>query len=136
MSALPQPVEVHYVDETTDGRRTPACKLRLASEKITVRELIQRRVEHEVAAYNQKPARHFQGLVQPSETERTLNGYRLKKRRQLDAARQTRVALEAFEANGFFVLFDDRQVDSLDDEVVLTGKNTVSFVRLLPLVGG
>ena len=46
------------------------------------------------------------------------------------------VALDAFEGGGFFLLFDDRQVESLDDELGLTERSVAGFVQLLPLVGG
>ncbi len=127
---------VQLYDEIPGRERRPAARLRLASEKVTARGLIRRRVEDEVAAHNRKPQEVFRGLVQPSGAERALNGYRLKKVRRLDPEEQVRIALEAFESNGFFMLFDDRQVESLDAELVLTGDNTVSFVQLLPLVGG
>ena len=68
-------------DETPGAERRPAATLRLASERISPRDLIRRRVEEEVAAFNSRKDEVFQGLVQPSESERALNGYRLKKRR-------------------------------------------------------
>jgi hypothetical protein len=74
--------------------------------------------------------------VQPTDAERALNGYRLRRPRALDAEEQVRAALEAFEANAFFLLFNDRQVESLDEELVLTERGVVHFVKLLPLVGG
>ena len=45
-------------------------------------------------------------------------------------------ALEAFEANGFFLLVNDRQVESLDQVVPIQETTTVSFVKLVQLVGG
>ena len=38
--------------------------------------------------------------------------------------------------NGFFLLVDDRQIEDLDEEVVVTVESTISFVKLVPLVGG
>jgi hypothetical protein len=38
--------------------------------------------------------------------------------------------------NGFFVFVGDRQVDDLDEVLTLAGTDVVSFVRLVPLVGG
>jgi hypothetical protein len=34
------------------------------------------------------------------------------------------------------VLVDDRQVQSLDDQIDLRHDSTVTFLRLMPLVGG
>lgn len=125
------------VDETPTGEVIRETTLVLASETITVRDLIERRVRDEVAAFNRSKAEQvFRGLVQPSDTEASLNGYRLRKPRQLDADAQCEKALEAFQKNGFFMLAYDRQVESLDDEIVVGPDVRVSFVKLVPLVGG
>ena len=135
MSSAAQPI-VQFFDETPGRERQPAFQLRLASEKVTVRELIRRRIEAEVADYNAQSKLPFRGLVQPTDTEHTLNGYRFEKARAVDSEAQVHAALEAFERNGFFVLLDDRQLESLDEEVVLGEQNEVSFLKLVPLVGG
>lgn len=123
-------------DETLSGERTPACTLDFLSERVTVRELIRRRVHQEVQDYNLRFPELFQGLVQPTDAERTLNGYRLRTPRRIDWERQAERALEAFERNGFMVLVDDRQAESLDEEIVVRLDTVVSFLKLVPLVGG
>jgi hypothetical protein len=129
---------LHYYDHTPGQRRAAPTgrMLRLATERVTLRNIISRRIETEVATYNSGEPSLFDGLVQPSDSERELNGYRLRNRRRLDAEEQTRVACEAFERRGFIVLFDERQVEKLDEELVLTGDNRLAFLRLMPLVGG
>jgi hypothetical protein len=123
-------------DEGTSGGRIRSFKLRLASERITVRELIERRVSQEVEEYNRAQPEYFQGLVQPTDAERVLNGYRLRQKRMLDAAEQRAKAIEAFQRSGFFVLVDDRQLDGLEDEIAVRPDTEVRFVKLVPLVGG
>lgn len=123
-------------DQAPGAGREPAAALRLASERVTARDLIRRRVEQEVAAFNAAKDDVFQGLVQPSGAERVLNGFRLKQRRVLDPEKQVEAALAAFAGNGFVLLFDDRQLDDLDEEVVVTDDSTAVFLKLLPLVGG
>jgi hypothetical protein len=123
-------------DEGTSGGRIRSFKLHLAVERITVRDLIERRVTQEVEEHNRAQPEYFQGLVQPTDAERELNGYRLRKKRMLDAAEQRARAVEAFERSGFFVLVDDRQLERLDDEFVVRPETEVRFVKLLPLVGG
>ncbi|HYE74059.1 MAG TPA: hypothetical protein VEF04_12045, partial [Blastocatellia bacterium] len=59
---------------SASGNPDPDFTLVFYSEFITVRELIQARVKHEVDTYNQTQPEHFRGFVQPSETEQTLNG--------------------------------------------------------------
>jgi hypothetical protein len=123
-------------DEGTSGGRIRSFRLQLASERITVRELIERRVTQEVEQYNRAQPEYFEGLVQPTESERVLNGYRLRKKRMLDASEQSAKAVQAFERSGFFLLVDDRQLDRLEDEIVVRPETEVRFVKLVPLIGG
>jgi hypothetical protein len=46
------------------------------------------------------------------------------------------VTLGAFGRNAFVVLVDDRQVAELDEEVHLRAGTRVTFLKLVPLVGG
>ena len=123
-------------DETPTGERSGGLKLEFLTEQVTARELIRRRVYEEVQEYNLKQPDYFRGLVQPTDAERVLNGYKLRQRRRLDWEQQYARAVEAFERNGFFILVDDRQVEALDEEIPIRLNTEVSFVRLVPLVGG
>lgn len=67
-----------FVDETTSGSRSDGWGLEIAEERLAVRELIRRRVFQEVAEYNARTPEVFQGLVQPEDAERVLNGYALR----------------------------------------------------------
>ncbi len=133
-SSLMPSVLVH--DETTSGQRTNSFALDWLTERLTVRELLRARIYQEVQDYNLKKPEYFRGLVEPTEAERTLNGYKLKARRKIDWQEQFRRACEAFERNGFFVLVGDRQAESLDEEFEVKVDTEVSFVKLVPLVGG
>ena len=127
---------LQLVDQTPSGRDIRRTTLRLVRSQVTLREIIAARVRSEVDAFNSKPeSKRFEGLVQPTDTERVLNGYGFRKRRTVDAEVQVEKALEAFERNGFFVLVADRQVDSLDEMIDAQGQDVI-FVKLLPLVGG
>lgn len=124
------------VDETTSGGRGQAWELVVAEERLPLREVIARRVCEEVARYNAQAGEVFQGLVQPTDTERLLNGYRMRERRVIDPQAQCRLALRAFERNGFLVLVGDRQVEDLDTVIESGTGVEVSFLKLVPLVGG
>ncbi|MBC7808623.1 MAG: hypothetical protein H7145_21020 [Akkermansiaceae bacterium] len=124
-------------DETVTGTATNERELTFLTEVITVRDLIRERVFAEVREYNAAPPGYFRGLVQPTDAEATLNGYRVREsKRQIDGEAQAKKALAAFEANGFLLLVDDKQVESPGEAVLLTGNTVVSFVKLVPLVGG
>lgn len=130
------PATLTVYDETFSGERTPVCTLDLLSECITVRELIRKRVYQEVQDYNLRLPEFFQGLVQPTDTERTLNGFRLRTPRRIDWEEQVKHAIEAFERNGFVILIDDQQAESLEEEIMIRLDTQVSFLKLVPLVGG
>ena len=123
-------------DETAYGESTNTFLLNLMTERISIRELIRERVYEEVRQYNASLPEYFKGLVQPTEAETTLNGYKVRNRRRIDWENQYALAIEAFERNGFFVLVDDHQAGNLDEEILITPTTEVSFVKLVPLVGG
>ncbi len=123
-------------DETATGDILHKIELEIAAEMLTVRDLIGERVRREVAHYNSQATEYFNGLVQPTESEKTLNGYKMRHRRPIDAEGQVYKALEAFGRNAFFVIVNDRQVEDLDEEIWLGSGATASFVKLTPLVGG
>ena len=123
-------------DETPGGAPLHDWVLEVTTERMTVRELIRSRVYQEVQDHNLKNADVFRGMVQPEESEKTLNGWKLKKPRQLDWKKQFSRAVEAFEANQILILVNDRQAGSLDEEFVVGSTTTVTFLRLTPLVGG
>lgn len=130
------PISLTLHDETLFGAKSDAVTLDFLNETITVQELIRERVYEEVRLYNATTPEYFRGLVQPTDAEQTLNGSRLRERRRVDWETQYRLALDAFERNGFFILVNDRQVESLYETVALTPTTQVSFVKLVPLVGG
>ncbi len=126
-------------DETLPGARTPSLRLDLLTSHVTLRELIRRRIYEEVRQYHAAPDdAPFRGLVTPTDTERLLNGPKAEPRpkRRVDWEAQYERALQAFARNGFFVLVGDRQVEDLDEELELKVDTDVSFVKLVPLVGG
>ena len=128
--------QLKVCDETTVGEKIGEFVMDLLTERISVRELIRSRVYQEVQDYNLKAPEYFRGLVQPADAEKTLNGIKIKKGRQLDWRKQFEVALEAFEANRILILVNERQAESLDEEIVIEPETRVSFLRLVPLVGG
>jgi hypothetical protein len=135
------PLTLTIRDETTSGAVYHEMPLEFPTERITVRELIRERVYQEVQDFNRKrDERVFRGLVQPTEAERVLNGkpneFRLKEHRQIEWKPQFEKATDAFDHNGFFVLIDDKQAESLDQSFVIGHGTLVSFVKLTPLVGG
>jgi hypothetical protein len=125
-------------DETTAslGKTEHTFTVHVSGEKISVRELIRQRVFQEVEEFNSRQPAVFRMLVQPNDTERTLNGFKFHKPRLVDPETQYEKAIEAFLGNGFIVLVDDHQVDNLETEIPLYPETSVTFLKLVPLVGG
>ncbi|WP_406077142.1 hypothetical protein [Micromonospora sp. NBC_00858] len=99
---------ITIADEATGAPSGPEWTMEIFEEEVRLDELIRRRVFLEVAE----------------------SGARV------DPEKRTRATLEAFGRNGFVVLVDDRQVTSLDDKVHLHAGSRVTFLKLVPLVGG
>jgi len=119
------------------GQRRPALTLDLPEPTIKARELIRSRIFEEVKGYNESLDERYLGLVQPPPEEQLLNrGPRSRRQRKIDWHEQARVALEAFERNGFMLLVDDRQVESLHEEIRVRPETQVVFLKLVPLQGG
>ncbi|REG97844.1 hypothetical protein [Flavobacterium aquicola] len=123
-------------DELLSGKSVYETELDFSNEIITVKDIITERVKKEVEEYNKKLPAYFNGLVEPMEAEKTLNGYKLKPKKIIDAEKQIYAALDAFQKNGFFILVDNYQADALEEEIELKAKTTISFVKLTPLIGG
>jgi hypothetical protein len=123
---------VRIVDESPAGAILHELTLVLATRRITVRALIERRVRDEVERWTAggEPPR----LVEPAGAEVELNSSR--RRRSIDADAQCERALDAFARGRVLVIANDRQAASLDDEIALGPDALVVFVKLVPLVGG
>ena len=123
-------------DENFSGSIIHEINLDFQQENVTVRDIITQRVIHEVENYNQKLPAYFNGLVESSDAEKTINGFKLTTRKMIDAEKQVYVALDAFTKNGYFLLIDTIQSESLEQEVFLKSTTSISFIKLTPLVGG
>lgn len=127
---------ITITDSSLTGKLIGKKQLSFNSEIVIVKDIIERRVYDEVEAYNLKCGEVFYGLVEPSDCEKLLNGYKMRKPKLIDPEQQVYVALDAFQKNGYFVLVDDIQAESLEQEVQLKTTTVVSFVKLTQLVGG
>lgn len=128
--------KVSVCDENLTGSKSDALDLEFPVGTITLRELIASRVEEEVRRFNAQNSEIFRGLVQPTDSEKLLNGYKIRSPRRIEPEVQVEHALDAFGRNGFFVLVNDQQVENLDDTIEIGLNTQVSFVKLVPLVGG
>jgi lambda repressor-like predicted transcriptional regulator len=125
--------------------------IRLLEEKLTVAELIRRTVEEQVrdlVARRKLDAEQTrraldrqyhsgEEIIAKAEHSTVKNPSRratdpVKKR----SAAEVRKALSAFDSRSYYVTVDGRQVERLDDVIELRPDSKVTFIRLMPLVGG
>ena len=123
-------------DETAGGKILNEIRIAFENEHTTVKDIIEARVFAEVEDYNKRLPEYFNGLIQPNDAEQTLNGFKLKTKRTIDPEKQVYIALDAFQHNGYFVLIDDVQAESLEQEVLVSETTQIGFLKLTPLVGG
>ena len=123
-------------DQRSNGSVFYENVIQFPSTRITVRELIHARVAQEVESYYSGTTDKFIGLVQPTESETMLNGFKLSRGKKVDVEKQIQIAIEAFKSNGYFLFVDDKQVTELDDVIFVRTKTIVGFIKLVPLVGG
>ena len=127
----------HLRVENPLGVSSPALELPDLPDRIRARELIRTHVREEVARYNLDRSLPFRGLVTPTAPERSLNSEaRRNQRPPLDWEEQADLAERAFEKQRFVLIVGDRQVESLEESVDLTGEPEIVFVKLIPLAGG
>ena len=126
-----------FVDETTSGDRDTAFALEIPDAPLTVREVIRARIHQEAARYSAADgAAVGRALVQPTAAETRLKDLKQPPARPVDVQAQCEEAFRAFERNGFLVLVGDRQMTELDALVVDGADVEVTFLKLIPLVGG
>ena len=123
-------------DETVGGETNNSFSFETTKTVSTVQELIKLRIFNEVENFNQRLPEYFRSLVQPTEAEVTLNGYKMVEKRKIDPEKQYYLALDAFKKNGYFLIINNKQVESLDQEIKIQDNMELQFIKLTPLVGG
>ena len=126
----------------------PDIHLKLASERISAQALIRRTVEAQINQMLQdqqstsviKLHLNAQYLVQ-SEIDRQKREGKIAlekapQEEQISIEAEAAKALQAFQKKGFKMFVDGNEVGDLEEDISLTDKTTISFIRLIPLVGG
>lgn len=129
-------ITISIKDENFSGKVLQEVLVGFYSETVTIKDIIEARVRQEVENYNKRLPEYYNGLIEPGDAEKTINGFKLRSKKPIDGEKQVYVALDAFQKNGFFVLVDNLQSASLEQTVPLSNDTQISFVKLTPLVGG
>lgn len=139
------------IDEIAGAKAQEVGPAETTKLSISVRELIQMRVELEWRAAQERDqgVKSFvsarRGGPGEGSVEKTLNakgsaslglfgGSALDQSAKIE--RLFKTAIEAFETQRLFVLLDDKQAQDLDEEVDVAGTGAATFLLLTPLQGG
>lgn len=129
----------------------PTVTVEVAHEQLTVGQLIGQTVEAQIRELERsyqldhasiQQALQRQYLTEPELREQASQG-RIRQpsampsvMQPVDAQQATAKAVDAFRRKAFVILIDGKQVDQLDETVILTPSSKIIFLRLTPLVGG
>ena len=129
-------MNILIIDELLNGSIINQFEIKIENETISTEELIKKRVTQEVENYNNKLPEYYKGLVEPTDAEKTLNGFKLRNRQMIDPEKQVYIALDAFQKNAFFILVDNIQIEDLNQVLAVNEHSKISFLKLTPLIGG
>jgi hypothetical protein len=146
-----QKVEVCYrtLNAQPEDEMMPGIEIDILNEEITIAELIQRTVEaqireilverklHETQAYKVLSKQYLtQEEIQEQATTGTINLLRSDQPPTLDSAREVRRAKRAFQERTYTIIVGGRPATRLDEKISMRPGNKITFLRLVPLVGG
>jgi hypothetical protein len=131
--------KVQCRDEMSDGQWLMEMNVPVDGERMTVREFIRVRIEHETSTHNSEldRGRTFRGLVfEPPKVTSDLNGWAGRKRegQAVDAEVMLQIALDAYEKGDLVLLLDGEQAGDIESEIVLSEDTTALFRKTVPLI--
>lgn len=129
-------VSLPIQDQIDLGKVVSSRVLKFPVNRVTVKELIETRVSQEIESFMEQSSQPFLNIIKPGSIEGSLNNSKYKKKVNFDIKAQQNIAINAFENNGYFILFNDRQLTELEDIVHITPNSKVVFFKLTAIVGG
>lgn len=106
-------------EETASGRALYKTALEFFTERITVRDVVREYARQEVLRRNRSSGTGPETAREPVAVEKQIQN-----------------AIDGFDRHSYFLLIDQRQAESLDEELWLGPETQIRFVRLTPLIGG
>lgn len=125
---------LRFVDLSRSGHHLGRGRLTDLPASLPLRELLERRVRAEVAAYNAEPGPVYVGLVQPHDAMRYSDGARMRVPRRLDEDVFATAAREALEAGMLYLRVGQHALTAPDDHVAVADLDEVTVVLHRPVV--
>ncbi|GHO51233.1 hypothetical protein [Ktedonospora formicarum] len=122
-------------NESLQGEIQPPLQLEIFEEHCTLREIIRSRIYQDVTEYNARKRARQLCLIPPSPDQNHSEAV-TENQPQLDWQLLYEQAIKAFGKRSYIVIVDTRQVTQLDSPILLTPESSVTFFKLVPLVGG
>ncbi len=91
---------------------------------------------YDETALGEKTARGTLELTATRTTAREVIRETIRREAPADWESRFARAVEAFEHNGIILLVADRQIEDLDEPIEIAPETDVTFLKLVPLVGG
>lgn len=100
------------------------------AERVTVRELIRRRLEEAIKYYSNLPIQNLKSFIEERKTEvHSLPPNRETPDDLFNIEAQLATACTAFEARQLIMIVGSKQANSLDEEFMLTEGTNVQFLK-------
>lgn len=122
----------YEVTTEVTGLASRATAVSLESDRVTARELIERKVRAEVQAWRRRSREEFGSEYR----EGAWNVEPGPRGRRVDEDAEVESALAAFAKGRFLVFVDEEQVTDPDEAVALGAKPRIRFLRVIALAGG
>ncbi|PKK89129.1 MAG: hypothetical protein CVV64_15585 [Candidatus Wallbacteria bacterium HGW-Wallbacteria-1] len=126
---------VKLIEETPAGEQL-TCFMDLSISAMTVEDLLMDITYHQVARFRNSSILPAVAGHIPDERELLLNGPKMRQRLRVSVEKQFQIARDAFLDRRILLIINDRQMDSLTQEVILDETTAITFLKLVPLIGG
>lgn len=122
--------------QSTSGVIEKYIHLQLESQQMTLVDLFRQQIQARLLAWQCQHKVKVTGY-QLDQYEKSLNTQQSSAWfEQLEIEQQIEQAITLFKTQRFVVVVDDQQIQSLEQNFVITEHSVIQFIRLIPLIGG
>lgn len=119
-------------DASLQGQQQSPWQMDIFEEQSTLREILRSRIYQEVSEYHAKKRSQALCLITP----RPVDPQQADATPPVDWQIHYEQAIAAFQKKRYLVLINGRQITKLDASIHLTNQTTITFLKLIPLIGG
>lgn len=121
-------------EKVTGGPARNEFTMDVPVHRLTVRDLIRNCVNYQAELVNS--GKNKSPFFAPAPIEEEINATAENKARKVDGDKQFHIACEAFSSKKVLLLLDGSQETELEKEIVIGPDTRITFLQLVPLVGG